>query len=73
MKRISFTDVCLFGKAASAISINWSTGQFFRGFYKGLPDEVLTWFIYPEIVEFELLISFRFKTAYSDETSTKSF
>jgi hypothetical protein len=36
-----------FGEAASVISINWSAGQFFKGFYKGLPDEVLTWFIYP--------------------------
>ena len=65
---------CLsFGEAASAISINWSTGQFFRGFYKGLPDEALTWFIYPEIVEFELPISFKFETACSDEPSTAIF
>ena len=73
MKRISFTDVCLFGKAASAISINWRTGQFFRGFYKGLLDEVLTWFVYPEIAKFELLISFRFETTCSDEPSTAIF
>ena len=60
---------CLsFGEAASAISINWSIGQFFRVFYKGLLDEVLTWFVYLEIIEFELLISFRFETACSNET-----
>ena len=60
---------CLsFGEAALAISINWSTGQFFRFFYKGLLDEVLTWFVYLEIIEFELLISFRFETACSNET-----
>ena len=52
-----------FGEAASAISINWRTGQFFRGFYKGLLDEVLTWFVYLKIAEFELPISFRFEAA----------
>lgn len=62
-----------FGEAASAISINWSTGQFFRGFYKGLSDEVFTWFVYLEIAEFELPISFRFETACSDEPSTAIF
>jgi len=62
-----------FGEAASAISINWSTGQFFKGFYKGLPVEILTWFVYPEIAEFELPISFRFETASSDKLSTAIF
>ena len=62
-----------FGEAALAISINWSTGQFFRGFYKGLSDEILTWFVYPEIAEFELPISFRFEVACSDAPSTAIF
>jgi len=51
----------------------WSTGQFFKGFYKGLLDKVLTWLVYPKIAKFELLISFRFKTACSDEPSTAIF
>lgn len=62
-----------FGEAASVILINWSAGQFFKGFYKGLLDEVLTWFIYPEVAEFELMISFRFEIACSNELSTAIF
>ena len=62
-----------FGEAASAVSVGWSTGPFFRGFYKGLLDEVLTWFVYLEITEFELPISFRFETACSDGLSAIIF
>ena len=62
-----------FGEAALAISIGWSIDQFFKGFYKGLPNEVLTWFVYPEIAKFKLPISFRFEIACSDETLTTIF
>jgi hypothetical protein len=58
-----------FGEAALAILINWSAGQFF----KGISDKVLTWFVCPEVAEFELPISLRFETACSDELSTAIF
>ena len=62
-----------FGEVATAISISWSTGQFFKGFYRGLRDEVLTWFVYLVNSEFELPISFRFETACSDGLSAIIF
>lgn len=49
-----------FGEAALAILINGNV-QFFKGFYKGLPTEIITWFAYLEIDEFELPHSFRFE------------
>jgi hypothetical protein len=62
-----------FGEDASAISINWSTDQFFRVFYKGLSDEIPTWFVYPEIAKFEFPISFRFETTCSNKPSIAIF
>jgi hypothetical protein len=55
-----------FGEAASAISINGSISYFFKLLYKGFSGEILEWFIYSDIPEFELPYSFRFESKYTD-------
>jgi hypothetical protein len=49
-----------FGEAASAITIDISITDFFKLFYKDFPEATLEWFVYPDILEFELPASFRF-------------
>lgn len=53
--------------------IGWNTRQFFKLFYKGFPEEILTWFPYANIPEFELPSSFRFEFGCSDPESSKIF
>jgi hypothetical protein len=55
-----------FGEAASAISINGSISYFFKLLYKGFSGEILEWFIYSDIPEFDLPYSFRFESKYTD-------
>jgi len=56
-----------FGEAASAITILALLAIFFKLFYKGLPEDILEWFIYSDIPEFEQPFSFRFQSEYNDE------
>jgi hypothetical protein len=60
-----------FGEAASAITITSSVGHLFKLFYKGLLEDILEWFIYSDIPEFEQPFSFRFQSEYNDEESLK--
>jgi len=60
-----------FGEAASAITMNGSTAYFFKLFYRNFPEEVIEWFVYPDILEFKLPTSFRFHTIYSDVVELK--
>jgi len=60
-----------FGEAASAISIDRSTTDFFKLFYKNSPEVASEWFVYPDTPEFELSASFRFETIYSDPEEFK--
>jgi hypothetical protein len=60
-----------FREAALAITINGSTTDFFKLFYRNSLEAALDWFIYPNILEFELPASFRFRTIYSDAEEFK--
>lgn len=60
-----------FSEVASAISINSPIGYFFKLFYKGFVEDILEWFVYPDIPEFELPSSFRFQSRYTDLESLK--
>ena len=60
-----------FGEAASAITIDRSTTDFFKLFYRNSPEAVLEWFVYPDTLQFELPASFRFQTIYSDPKEFK--
>lgn len=62
-----------FGEAASAISLEGSIGHFFRCFYKGFPDGVLSWDIYFKVLEFESPSSFRFEIGCTDDVSLGIF
>jgi hypothetical protein len=55
-----------FGEVASAIFINGSISYFFKLLYKGFSGEILEWFIYSDIPEFDLPYSFRFESKYTD-------
>jgi hypothetical protein len=55
-----------FGEATSAITITSSVGHLFKLFYKGLPEDILEWFIYSDILEFKQSFSFRFQSEYND-------
>jgi hypothetical protein len=54
-----------FGEATSSITIHISITDFFKLFYKGLPQTTLELFVYHDILEFELPPSFRFQNIYS--------
>jgi hypothetical protein len=54
-----------FGETTSAIIIDASITNFFKLFYKEFPEATLEWFVYLDILEFELLASFRFQNIYS--------
>jgi hypothetical protein len=43
-----------FGEAASAITIDRSTTDFFKLFYRNSPKVALEWFVYLVTLEFEL-------------------
>jgi hypothetical protein len=60
-----------FGEAASAIMITSSVGHLFKLFYKSLLEDILEWFIYSDIPEFEQPFSFRFQSKYNDKESLK--
>lgn len=60
-----------FGEAASAISISGSISYFFKLFFKGFPEEILEWFVYPDIPEFEQPTSFRFESDYTGAEALK--
>jgi len=60
-----------FGEATSAITIDRSITEFFKHFYKDFPEATLEWFVYLDILEFELRASFRFHTNYSDPEELK--
>jgi hypothetical protein len=60
-----------FGEAASAISIDWGISQFFKLFYKGFSEDILIWFVYTTILEFEVPSSFRFESGCTDVESSK--
>lgn len=60
-----------FGEAASAISVNRSASYFFKLFYKGFPKDILEWFVYSDIPEFENPSSFRFESEYTNVESLK--
>jgi hypothetical protein len=60
-----------FGEATSAISINGSINYFFKLFYKGFSGDILEWFVYSDIPEFELPYSFRFESEHTDVGSLK--
>ena len=54
-----------FGEATSVITIDASITDFFKLFYKDFPEATLEWFVYSDILEFELPASFRFQNIYS--------
>jgi len=60
-----------FGEAALAITIDRSTTNFFKLFYKNSIEAALEWFVYSDIPEFELPASFRFQIIYSDPEELK--
>jgi hypothetical protein len=60
-----------FGEAASVITIDRSTTDFFKLFYRNSPEAALEWFVYSNIPKFELPASFRFQTIYSDPEEFK--
>jgi len=60
-----------FGEAASTITIDRSIIDFFKLFYRNSPEVALECFVYLDILEFELLASFRFQTIYSDPEELK--
>jgi len=48
-----------------AITIDRSTTDFFKIFYKNSLEAALEWFVYPDTLEFELPASFKFQTIHS--------
>jgi hypothetical protein len=60
-----------FGEAASTITIDRSITDFFKLFYRNSLEAALEWFVYSDILEFELPASFRLQTIYSDPEELK--
>jgi len=54
-----------FGEASSVVTIDASITDFFKLLYKDFPEATLEWFVYSDILEFELPASFRFQNIYS--------
>lgn len=66
-----FSRCTSFDEIALAISIDSSISQFFRLFYRGLPEDILTWFPYDECSDLEHPSSFKFDTAIIDNEAKK--
>jgi hypothetical protein len=60
-----------FGEAASTITFERSTSDFFKLFYRNSLEATLELFVYLDTLEFELPASFRFQTIYSDPEEFK--
>jgi hypothetical protein len=73
MRRTNFAGVSLLEKMHQLSQLIGAPANSLGFFYKGLSDEILIWFVYLEIAEFEFPISFRFETTCSNEPSIAIF
>ena len=62
-----------YGEAASAITIDFDVGHFFKKLYRGFDVAVLTWLPYKKDDELIFPFKFRFESGCSDETAVAIF
>ena len=64
-----------YGEAASAITIDIDIGHLFKKFYRGFDADILTWLLYDEDENNDLIFpfKFRFESGCSDETASVIF